>query len=252
MWIEAVLAKEDLGKAVADLCPLTIRLGDDGRLCLSDPRNIELVAERGLRMSVTVEVHWPILGRSVPVSLRCVTLELRPEILRRPEGDTLTFRPELDGVDISMLPAIVDRGIVDLVNAELDKKHIELSWRFTDTLSHVFELPDTLVSARAIDLRAVWGKVKITSEALVLAVSFHAGVELRRGDPRPRPVLTRMVHASLPSSPSNRPTSIRLSKGLAWMAGGALLLGLGAWMVALLGRPRRRTLLARLRAYEPT
>ena len=248
MWVEAILSKDDLEKTLTDFCPLRIVLGDDGSIQISDPRDVQLVPERGLRMSVTVEVHWPILGITVPVSIRLATLEVRPEVLRKPEGETLTFRLQLDDVDISILPGIFDRGIVDLVNKELDAKHIELSWAFAKTLSHVFELPAALASARAIDLRVAWGNVKITSEALVLAVSFHAKIEPREAD-KAVPLTGAVEKANVKSLPS-APKTLRRSTNLAWVGGAALLAGLGVSAILLTSRPRRRTLFEQLGGFQ--
>jgi len=77
-------------------------------------------------------------------------LEVRPQILKKQKGEALTFKLHVDDVDLSMLPEFVDRGVVDIVNAELDAKHVELAWSFTKTLSHVFALPDALASAGAM------------------------------------------------------------------------------------------------------
>jgi hypothetical protein len=128
MWVEAILTKDDLEKMVRDFCPLGFRLGESGNILLSDSRAIELVPSVGLRMSVTVEVHWPLLGVQVPVSVRSATLEVRPEILKKATGDCLTFKLRLDDVDVSLLPEIIDRNIVDRVNKALEEKHVELSW----------------------------------------------------------------------------------------------------------------------------
>src|ERR1700688_2253455 len=128
MWVEAVLARADLDKAVRDFCPLRINLKRDGNILISDPRELELVAGVGLRMSVAVEFHWPILGIQVPVSVRSATLDVTPQILEKPAGEALTFKLHIDDVDLLILPEFVDRSIVDLVNAELEAKHVELSW----------------------------------------------------------------------------------------------------------------------------
>ena len=245
MWVEAVLAKDDLDKAMRDICPLRVNLEKDGNILISDPRDLVLVAGVGLRMSVTVELHWPILGIQVPFSVRSATLEVRPQILKKQEGEDLTFKLHLDDVDVSMLPEFVDRGVVDLVNAELDAKHVELAWSFTETLSHVFALPDALASAGAIDLRATWGSVKITDEALVLAVSFRATVEPRAVGPRlaPTPPSRAMEPPEAEPRPAERKAALRrwrrLPKVLAWAGGATLLAGLAASALALArGRPR--------------
>jgi hypothetical protein len=252
MWVEAILAKDDLDKALSDFCPLRIHLGEDGSILVSDPRSLELVPDVGLRMSVTVEVHWPVLGVQIPVSVRAAALEVKPEILKTPEGDSLTFKLRLDDIDISIFPSIIDRGVVDLVNKELEAKHVELSWNFIETLSHVFDLPAALASAAAIDLRAGWGSVRITSEALVLAISFEARVVPRevardlapaalsrtapRSEAEPRPIAPKGMRGLWHKSPMSCALGI----------GGALLAGAGV-SALVLSRRRPPTLLDSLR-----
>jgi hypothetical protein len=180
------------------------------------------------------------LGIQIPVSVRSATLEVKPEIVKNSEGEKLTFKVRLDDVDISMLPDLVDRGIVDRVNQGLEAKHVELSWNFIRTLRHVFALPEALASAGAIALSAGWGRVKITSDALVLAVSFDASVEprgveshsagapassaLALPDRRPGPVRSESVRSLWRRSPG----SLALVVGSAWLAG----MGLSALLFA--------------------
>jgi len=251
MWVEAILAKSDLEKTTGDLCPLKINLGEDGHVVLSDPRGLELVPEVGLRMTITVELHWPILGIQIPVSVRGATLEVKPEILKKTGADHLAFKLHLDDVDISILPAFLDRGIVDRINKELEAKHVELSWNFIDALSHVFDLPEALASARAIDLRAGWGSVKITGEAVVLAVSFDAGVVPYDGTSRRAPApLARIPVLPEAGRRSMQRESIRSlwrrsPANFSLVVGAALLMGIGI-SALVLGR-RSRTLADPLR-----
>jgi hypothetical protein len=243
MWVEAIIAKEDLAKVIDDLCPLRIKIGEDGSVLLSDPRDVALVSGVGLRMTVTLEIHWPVLGVQIPVSVRSATLEVQPEVLQTPQGSTLTFKLHLDDVDIAILPALIDRGIVDLVNKELAAKHVELAWAFIQTLSHVFELPDALASVRALDLRATGGRVKVTSEALALAVLFEARVEPRGESPSLRPALAAARPLPRPTPIPPEPPSLgelfrRSPATLGAMCGAALVTGMG--LLALISPRRRR------------
>jgi hypothetical protein len=157
MWAEAILTKDDLEKAVGDFCPLTINLGNNGHVMLSSPRGLVLVPDVGLTVRVTGEVHWPILGIQIPVSVHSATLNVTPEIVKTESGETLRFRLRLADADVSMLPATIGRALVGLVNTQLDNDSMSVRWRFIETLSHVFELPDAFASARALGLRATWG-----------------------------------------------------------------------------------------------
>jgi len=245
MWIEAILTSDDLNRVIGECCPLTISLGGGGSLLLSEPRDLALETGVGMRLAVTVEIHWPVLGIQLPVSVRTAVLEVMPAISDE-TGGSLSFKLHIDEVDISALPEFVDRGIVDLINMELEAKHVELSWRFLKTLSHAFELPDALLSARAIDVRASWGSVKITSEALVMAVSFDVGIQPRGFLPGPttRP-LARAVPAleekrTVLEPGTQRSLWRRPATGLALLGGAVLLTGIALTAFAMsLRRPRR-------------
>ena len=218
VWTEAILTKDDLEKVVNDFCPLKINVGGGGSMLFSNPRDFALLPDVGLRVSVAAEVEWPLLGIPIPVSIRSATLEIKPEIQTGAAVERLTFRLGLEDVDLSMLPAFVERGIVERINKELDAKHVELSWSFTETLSHVFELPSAIASGRAIELSAKWGRVKITSEALAFAVSFQTEVHPRTSEPEASPpVLSSAIEpADPPKSPmkhNSLPGSWRPSDG---------------------------------------
>jgi hypothetical protein len=208
---------------------------------LTDRRDLALVADVGLRMTITAEIHWPVLGVHVPVSIRAATLEIRPEIVDKPEGPSLAFKLRLDEVDVAAFPAAVDRGIVGIVNRELEAKHVELAWGFTKTLSHSFELPEALASAGPLDLCAVSGRVKVTSEAIALAVLFRARVEPRGAKPAASPDAGDAFPRA--AEPRRRLGSSPAALG----AVGALAVVLGAGLHAVFSRGlRRRSLLQQL------
>ncbi len=174
MWLEAILSEEDLVSLVAQLTPVKLRFGNDGDLLLFDASSVTLVAERGLRVACKAKLHWPVLGISVPVALHSLTVLLEPSVAKRDSEDILAFNVKIESADLAGLPAVVDREITARVNDALAST--ELSWSFKKTLSHVFELPKSLELLQAVDLRASWGQMRVTAEALVFAVSFQATV----------------------------------------------------------------------------
>jgi hypothetical protein len=247
MWVEAIIARSDLDRCLHDFCPMRMVLRDGGSLVISEPRDVELHPGVGLRVSVTVELHWPILGIPIPVSARSVTLEVKPEVVRTDTADLLVFRFRFLDIDLAIFPSFADHSLVNLLNEELAAKHVELSWNFTRTLSHDFELPAALTSARALGLRATWGAVRVTTEALVLAVSFHAAVEPTAKDTSPTTTSMRVVSPAGSDNDGARHV-VRTSNGsVTLVAGGlALLAGLGVSAI-LYGQLRHETLLDRLR-----
>jgi hypothetical protein len=93
------------------------------------------------------------------------------------EGDydgALLLGVQIEHADVAWVPAVLDEKIVEAINAALKKKSSDLSWHFARTLSHLFELPSVLEPLYGLDLKVAWGKVRTTSEAMVLVVSFRA------------------------------------------------------------------------------
>jgi hypothetical protein len=237
MWIEAIISTEDLRRTLSELAPLKIRLGDDGgEFALDEPTEVTLVAEQGVRVVCSARLHWPVLGVSVPVTMKSLIVLLRPVIERHDGVDALVFKLEIEHADFSMVPDLIDNGITKLVNEELAKKHVELSWRYADTLNHVFKLPDLLEPAEALALTVTSAIVKVTTEAVGLAICLAA--DIRRGGETAATTST----SDVPSPPPNRPappTPIPLlSPGDLAVRGAIAGLALGA--VFALGRASRR------------
>ena len=174
MWLEAILSQEDIVALVAQLTPVKLRFGNEGDLLLFDVSTVTLVPERGLRVVCKAKLHWPVLGIAVPVALNSLTVLLAPSVAKREAEDVLVFKVLIEDADLAGLPAMIDREITARVNDALDRT--ELAWSFKETLGHVFELPRSLELVQAVDLRASWGQMKVTAEALVFAVSFQATV----------------------------------------------------------------------------
>ena len=188
MWLEAIISKENLSSLVGQFLPVSICLGenpDDGHyLELFEPRQVSLVENLGLRMTCGARIHWPILGIELPVTVESVTLLLSPTIPSAPGRDELNFRLTVEDIDFAWAPAMVDDGIADMINLELARRHALLSWSFGETLSHVFKIPPFLPPLTAVALKVAWGQVRVTSEAVVIAVSFHPRV-LRGAEEHP-------------------------------------------------------------------
>ncbi len=179
MRLEATLTREDLQSLVDELMPATIRLGQKGKLTLAEPSGLELVADRGLRVSCHAQGSWEVLGVGVPITLTSLELLLEPSFAMRPDGDVLVFKLQIVSADIARVPGVVADRIVDLVNGELAEKHVELAWHFRKTLSHEFSLPESLENLASIGLTATAGSFALTSAALVFTVAFETDVGRR-------------------------------------------------------------------------
>jgi hypothetical protein len=177
--LEAILTKDDLQRLLRRFAPAVVRLGDGGELSLDDPSEVSLISERGVRVVCSAKLHWPLLGIGVPVAARSLVVMVCPVIEPQPDGEALVFKIHIEHIDVTLLPTFVDDRVTDRVNAELAKKHVELSWHFGRMLSHVFALPEALASTSAIGLEVVTGTLRITDSALAFTVTFRTNVERR-------------------------------------------------------------------------
>lgn len=179
MWIEAIISQDDFASLAGELFPLSIHLGaadSEHYLLLSTATALSLVEGRGLRFTCNAQIRWPVLGMDVPINVQGLTVLVEPSV---EEGsESLQLDVQLEHANVSWLPALVDAKIVEAVNDALRKRRAELSWNFAQALSHEFPLPELLQPLRALDLKAGWGKIRVTAEAMVLVISFRASALL--------------------------------------------------------------------------
>jgi hypothetical protein len=183
MWLEAILTKDDVRDVFAQFTPLEIRLGENGKLLLASPKEVSMIPGEGVSVVCDATLHWPVLGIDIPVHMRGLTVLIHPIV--RPDPDcrcgVLAFTLQVNHAGVSLLPSVVDGRVTSLLNEELLKKHIELSWDFGRTLTHVFAMPEALASAAALSLNVIAGTVKITDDAIGFAVGMGAEVQPRLG-----------------------------------------------------------------------
>ncbi len=177
MWLEALLTREDLCEVLQQFIPMKLRLGESGDLLLEGPLVVSLIPEKGLSVTCTGQLHWPLFGVRFPATLHSLTVLILPAVEVRPGGDALVFKLRIEHANVALLPRVLDDRLTSLVNEELAKKHAELAWNFRRALSYVFPLPHALESAEALGLQVQAGTVKITDSAVGFAVSLRAEVQ---------------------------------------------------------------------------
>jgi hypothetical protein len=175
MWLEAIVSLEDFQGLAAELLPVRVQLGaadSDHYLFLSAASEVSLLEGRGLRVVCNAQIRWPVLGMDLPINVDSLTVVVEPSVAN--ESGELFVGVQLEHADVAWVPSLLDKKIVAAINEALKQKKAELSWRFEKALSHELALPEMLQPVRALGLKAGWGKVRVTSEAMVLAISFHA------------------------------------------------------------------------------
>jgi hypothetical protein len=179
MFVEAVVTRDELLALIVGALPLAIHLDGDGgshTLALDALAELTFVPDVGVRFVCSGHLHWPVLGIDAPITLSSLRVLLTPEINPSPSGETLVFGLALEHVDIAGVPGILDDAISQSVNDRLAADRGELAWDFSTTLAQVVPLAGVLDPPHALTLGAAWGKVKITADALVLAISVHTAL----------------------------------------------------------------------------
>lgn len=221
MWLEAILSSADLDRLARELAPVTLTLGTHATVRLEVPTRVALIAGRGLRVECPAMVHGSVLGLDLPLTVDSASLLLAPALVTRGEREVLAFSVSVESLDFAAVPGLVANAIVDSLNAAMSRHATELTWDYRADLSHSFALPSGLSPLPSLDLAPAWGELRITPEALVFAVSMHAGDE---SAPRPpRPSVRRRSSRGLRTTwtPARRVAlfgAIALSLGLAALA----------------------------------
>jgi len=79
-----------------------------------------------------------------------------------------------------------DESLLDRINEKLAAQDDLLVWRFAEKLDFHLAMPERIETPHAIHIRTKWGQVKITAEALVLAISLGMrGEDVPLRAPRP-------------------------------------------------------------------
>jgi hypothetical protein len=237
MWAEFILSRDELACLLGHALPLTIQLGEaekEHALFLSDLGEVTLVPDLGLRVACKARVHWPLLGIDLPIEVSSLTLVLIPTIEEGVDGGALVFRASIEHADFSALPALVDARIAAAINAKLAGSGTKLSWNFSKALTQRVRISRSLEPLESFAIRPAWAKIRITSDAIVYAASFHSAL-VRRGE---SPPADDAAVLALPALPAGQPEASASSESSGLLSrhlltAGAFALGAGVAFLVL-------------------
>jgi hypothetical protein len=147
--------------------------GLDGRWVRIHPvQQLEISAGNGIRLITSGKLRWTVGFLPVTITIERLALLLRPIVTGTGAASRLLFRPVLEEADFRHLPALLDRGIVGLVNGALEARSERLAWDVGRTLALRFVLPNTLdpLEAAAVDVEAA--RVRVHDDVLELTVTL--------------------------------------------------------------------------------
>ena len=176
MHIIARLEEATLRELLDELLPVTILLDDEGKegrwVAIEPARTVDFVAGEGLRLVAGGRIRWIAAGVPVEATLHSARILLRPVIAEDKHGGRLVFRPSLEEADLKNVPGIFDRGIVALVNKQLEGRGDQIAWDFGRSLALSVALPPALDGLESLQLSVRNGQVTVTDHAIELALSL--------------------------------------------------------------------------------
>lgn len=147
--------------------------GREGRWVRVDKAStVDFVAGQGLRLVSAGQIRWVTAGVPLEATLHSVTLMLRPQVVADKHGGRLVFRPSLEAADLKNVPSLLDRGVVALVNRQLESRGQDMAWDFGRTLSLAVPVPALLEGIDSIQLDARNAVVTVTGEAIELGLTL--------------------------------------------------------------------------------
>lgn len=237
MWLEAIFSRDDLSVLVGELLPATIRFDDDAWIALSDPSDVRLVPEVGLRVACKAKLRWAVAGIPVPITIHSLTVVLRPAIVPGAVSEALSFDLRIEHADLAGVPDFVDVKITERVNRAIAERGVRATWDFGETLGRTIPMPERLEPIDALDLSVAWGKVRVTDEAMGLVLSFRARV-VRAGQvvsrPSPKPAVAPRPTPVDANERAARSSQVPIAIAAATVVGflsGAVVAALGARFV---------------------
>ena len=182
MKFTAAFTHEELVRFISEWLPLKLLLGDlkkeDRYLLLSDPTAIELLPGRGLRLACRAQIRWPIMGLTVPITAKELSVLLLPSIATPGGQPALVFGVQIERADLSAVPARLDTAITEALNRALAER-AKLKWEFGKMLTRSVPMPLMLTTTDSIDLLCDHGLVEVTEDGFSFELAIRAGTTPR-------------------------------------------------------------------------
>lgn len=190
MHITVQLGETALRQLLAELLPITILLdegeGLNGRWVTIGPaRHLQFRIDEGIRLITSGELRWTVGPVPVPLRVQSLALMLRPVVVGTGAEGRVLFRPVIQTADLQNVPALLDRGVVGLVNRALEARSERLAWDFGRALALRFVLPDALVPLETAAVGVEEARLRVRANAIELTISLTMHISRLAGAQAP-------------------------------------------------------------------
>lgn len=182
--LELRLPKEMVEKALRDFSPLKVHLVEPFEnsrwIELDPPSEVELHAERGIRVVTTGRFRFDLVHIPIAAHLDRVEFLVAPQILAKEGSYSAAFPIEILHADVRLIPSVVDDLIVAQVNETFTTRSSKLLWCFSEALSAQFVVPERLEQISRLELSVEDSMMEIEENAVVMRAAYRLGVERRQ------------------------------------------------------------------------
>lgn len=176
----AVIPETDLVTLMESITPLRVTIDEERHRSISLGRpKVELVAGRGLRLRGDGHVVWDFAHVPIPVTINAWQLLFVPRISSRGRSHVLSFAPDLEELDVKLVPGFVDERIAEAIRAAISQNRDRLAWDFARTLSKRLPLPANVSPSNTFEISPVGGDVSVSEAEVRLELRFEARFETR-------------------------------------------------------------------------
>jgi hypothetical protein len=186
MQITVQLEERTLRQLLDELLPITILLdetsGLGGRWIRIDPaRHLRIGGDGGVRVVTSGALRWPLGPVPITLTVQHLVLTLWPVLVGTGWASRVLFRPVIETADLQNVPALLDRGLVGLVNRALDTRADRLAWDLGRTLALRFALPETLLPLEAASVDVETACLRLVGDVFELSVSLSMHISRLAG-----------------------------------------------------------------------
>lgn len=171
MRVQLVVTEDDLRTFFEGVTPARLDLGRDDNVDrwieIDRPESVTVTESRGLTLRAPARLRWNVAGINVPIAFRTVEVTLDLAV-SEPDHKSLRFLPQIADADFVGVPALIERGLIKLVNSSLAKA--SLVWDFVDTLQFSTALSPKLHPPTRVDIRVTSGVVKKADKLIALEI----------------------------------------------------------------------------------
>jgi hypothetical protein len=172
--VSAVLDHSTVRQLLSELLPLRIELGDEAHpdrwILIEPPQLLEFVAQTGIRVQTSAQLHWTVAGVGVPFTVSSVRLLLTPVVDQ--DKARLNLAIKLEDTDLKNVPKAIDRGVANQLNARLSGRPDVIGWDFGKTLGLLLDLPAKMAPLAAFQMSAGGMEVAIDDVSLRLSLTL--------------------------------------------------------------------------------